>query len=208
MIKQEFLQSLSKYTADRTQPERMWVEIERKYNKKDRHYHNLLHLDAMLSELEAYKTSFETWDVIVFAIAYHDMVYNVLKKNNEERSAEVAVKSLSATSFPKSSIGFCRQLILATKRHEPHDKETDLFTDADLSVLGSNPATYLEYSKHIRREYWIYPDVMYNPGRKKVLVHFLEMDRIFKTEPFYQKYESSARKNLHAELDNLSNGGD
>lgn len=46
---------------------------------------------------------------------------------------------------------------------------------------------------------------MYNRGRKKALKHFLEMDRIFKTDYFFQKYENQARINLQKELEILTN---
>ncbi|MDI3322235.1 hypothetical protein [Pinibacter soli] len=48
-------------------------------------------------------------------------------------------------------------------------------------------------------EYAIYPDLIYKPGRKQVLLHFLEMKRIFKTKEFYEKYETAARENLKKE---------
>jgi predicted metal-dependent HD superfamily phosphohydrolase len=41
---------------------------------------------------------------------------------------------------------------------------------------------------------------MYNPGRKKVLQHFLDMKSIFKTPYFIQKFETQAAKNLIAEI--------
>jgi predicted metal-dependent HD superfamily phosphohydrolase len=52
----------------------------------------------------------------------------------------------------------------------------------------------------VRKEYLIYPDLIYNPGRKKVLHHFLAMDRIFKTDFFYNKFEQQARQNLRKEI--------
>jgi predicted metal-dependent HD superfamily phosphohydrolase len=39
--------------------------------------------------------------------------------------------------------------------------------DADLSILGKDLDTYLAYTKMIRKEYSIYPDFLYKPGRKK-----------------------------------------
>ncbi|HXL55890.1 MAG TPA: hypothetical protein VN958_06525 [Chitinophagaceae bacterium] len=44
---------------------------------------------------------------------------------------------------------------------------------------------------------------MYNEGRKKVLMHFLEMNRIFKTDEFYNQFEKQARENLKRELKEL-----
>jgi hypothetical protein len=41
-------------------------------------------------------------------------------------------------------------------------------------------------------------------GRRKVLKHFLEMESIFKTKYFQDKYEDQARMNISAELKSLS----
>jgi predicted metal-dependent HD superfamily phosphohydrolase len=55
----------------------------------------------------------------------------------------------------------------------------------------------------VRREYSIYPDLLYKPGRKKVLQHFLNMEHIFKTIHFYTLYEQNARNNLNREIAEL-----
>jgi predicted metal-dependent HD superfamily phosphohydrolase len=206
MIKQEFLECMKNYTSNREQHQTMWDEVERNYSRSDRHYHNLSHLHSLLSELKIYKDKFANWDVIIFAIAYHDLVYNTLKSNNEERSAEIAIKRLTKISFPEKLTVFCAQLIQATKKNESNDFETNLFTDADLSILGADPDTYRAYSKQIRREYSIYPELIYNQGRKKVLTRFLNMDKIFKTNEFSVRYELNARINLQTELHLLKNG--
>ncbi|HET7178254.1 MAG TPA: hypothetical protein VFI14_00955 [Chryseosolibacter sp.] len=52
----------------------------------------------------------------------------------------------------------------------------------------------------MRREYSMYPDFLYRPGRRKVLQYFLDMERIFKTEEFASKFEKQARGNLEREL--------
>lgn len=205
MIKQEFLESLKHYTADCEQQQAMWNEVERNYTSSDRHYHNLSHLNSMLMELKIHKEKFDHWDTIIFAVSYHDLIYNTLKSNNEELSAATAIKRLGNVSFPKDEINFCKQLILATKKHEPGDAQTNLFTDADLSILGVDSGTYEEYSKQIRREYSFYPDIVYNTGRKKFLIRFLEMDNIYKTKVFSEKYERTAKANMREELNKLTN---
>ena len=55
--------------------------------------------------------------------------------------------------------------------------------------------------KNIRKEYAIYPDMLYNPGRKKVLQHFLTMDTIYKTAVYRDRYEQKAKENLQRELE-------
>jgi predicted metal-dependent HD superfamily phosphohydrolase len=200
MIKVSFINSLKKFISDEDESIVLWNEIEKNYSKPNRYYHNLTHLDNLVTELLPYQNRFSNWDVIVFAIAYHDIIYNTLKSDNEEKSADLAVERLKEISFPENLISKCKAIILATKKHEMADDETNLFTDADLSILGSEPKTYKIYAQQIRKEYKIYPNLVYNPGRKKVLTHFLGMARIFKTDGFFKKYELQARINLNEEL--------
>jgi predicted metal-dependent HD superfamily phosphohydrolase len=93
---------------------------------------------------------------------------------------------------------------MATKDHQAgSDKGTLYLLDFDLAILGENLQTYAEYVQKIRAEYALYPDFLYNRGRKKVLQHFLDRDTIFKTREFIDNYESQARENLKAELKEL-----
>ena len=81
------------------------------------------------------------------------------------------------------------------------DYDTNFLLDADLAILGQDRKIYENYIQHIRKEYSIYPDFMYKPGRKKVLIHFLEFEEIFKTDYFKVKYEEKARENIQKELE-------
>lgn len=204
MIREEFLKCLGKYEPSSQKQILLWSEIEKNYSDSGRHYHTLRHLDSLLAELLPFNNLFENWESIVFAIAYHDVIYNVLKSDNEEKSATYAVQKLKDIQAPSSVIDQCNSFILATKKHEKADNETNLFIDADLSILGSKPEAYQVYTEQIRKEYKIFPDLLYRPGRKKVLAHFLAMDRIFKSDEFAGRYESQARLNLSAELETLN----
>lgn len=204
MIKDEFLKTVSSYTATPGEKDILWKEIETRYAEKSRHYHTLTHIESLMLELIPVKGSFTSWPVVVFATVYHDIIYKASKSNNEEKSADFAEERLRCIAVPPELIDRCRDFIIATKRHEPFDSEIDLFTDADLSILGSDSTTYQSYTRQIRKEYSIYPDVLYKPGRKKVLLHFLDMPFIYKTEFFRDKYEDKARRNLEEELDEVS----
>ena len=86
---------------------------------------------------------------------------------------------------------------------KPVITRTNLFTDADLSILGSDSIAYKAYVENVRREYSMYPDFLYKPGRKKVLIHFLSVESIFKTNEFATRFEAQARKNVNDELSKL-----
>ena len=147
IIKTHFLASAQQYSADVITAKKLWRELAEKYSAKRRHYHTLDHLDAILKELVPLQSYFRNWHVIVFAVAYHDAIYNPLRSNNEEKSALLAVDRMRSIDTPEPQISKCQQLILATRKHEPADYETNLFTDADLSILGSDGDTYNRYLK-------------------------------------------------------------
>lgn len=204
MLKTIFIALLKNYSDDEELIDNLWKELEQNYSGKKRFYHTLQHLENLLLQLNQVKEEIHNWDTLLFTLFYHDAVYNSLKADNEEKSAELAEKRMQQLAVPTETIDCCIEQILATKSHNHStDSDTNYFTDADLFVLGENWETYATYLTNVRKEYSIYPDLIYNPGRKKVLNHFLAMDRIYKTDFFYDRYEKRAKENLQKELDLL-----
>jgi predicted metal-dependent HD superfamily phosphohydrolase len=203
LTKEVFCSIIAAYSSTATGKE-LWVEVVKHYSDKKRHYHNLQHLENMLAELGVVKLQIDDWETTIMALIYHDIIYHPTAKDNEEKSAELGKERLRQLRFPPEKILKCEEMILATKNHSVSiDNDTNLFTDADLSILGKPWPVYEQYFKNVRNEYSIFPDFLYNPGRKKVLQHFLVMPRIFKTESFYGTYEQSAKSNIKKELELL-----
>lgn len=199
-MKDIFLELASKYSNETT-AQTLWEEIALAYNHKNRHYHNIGHLQNMFNELLSVKEQIDDWDTMLFALFYHDAVYSATKKDNELKSSKMAINNLRSIDYDAYKTSSCLELIMATQHHsESGIKDINLFTDADLSILGQPWETYEAYYKNVRKEYSIYPDFLYNPGRKKALEHFLEMDTIFKTEHFKNLYEDAARLNISKEI--------
>ena len=108
--------------------------------------------------------------------------------------------------MPAAIINEVENLILKTANHlqaEANDKATKLFLDADLKILAADAPTYKCYTDAVRKEYSMYPDVMFNHGRKKFIEKALASPRIFKNERFYNTCEEQARQNLLTELNQL-----
>lgn len=203
-LKERFLQNCFLFTEDQNLIGDLWSEIEKKYSEKGRHYHNLEHLENMFSELDALKDEIENFPVLSFSVFYHDVIYDAASKSNEEKSAEFAAVRLKRLHVDSHFIQKVSEQILATKSHHlSENSDTNYLLDADLSILGKDSEVYIDYTKKIRKEYSIYPDLLYKPGRKKVLKHFLEQKDIFKTSIFKEKYEDIARKNIQIEIDRL-----
>lgn len=203
-LKEIFSNLLINYTTNSSLINELWDEVEKNYSEKKRHYHTLQHLENLLITLTEVKSEIQNWESILFTLFYHDIIYTALKSDNEENSALLAEKRMQQLSVSNDIIERCKNQILATKSHSKStDSDTNYFTDADLSVLGQPWEIYSLYYKNVRKEYAIYPDFIYNTGRKKVIQHFLSMNSIYKTDYFYNQFEKVAKENLMKELSYL-----
>lgn len=204
MLTDTFLQLVNKYSKDKELANNLWLEIFTKYSEPKRRYHTIAHLEAMICNLKEVKTKIVDWDTTLFAVFYHDIIYKASSSTNEADSAKLAMQKLAELGYSSEKIAKCSNMIVATKSHElSEDNDTNYLTDADLAILGSNPYEYQKYTEQIREEYTVYPDFMYNTGRKKALQHFLQMENIYKTPHFQNKYENIARQNINNELESL-----
>ncbi|WP_284463943.1 hypothetical protein [Chryseobacterium sp.] len=200
-LKEQFEQLCLPFSENHNVINTLWNEIEKRYSEKGRCYHNLLHLENMFKELETIREKISNFTVVSFSIFYHDIVYNATSKSNEEKSALLAETRLAELNLNNDLINAVSTQILATKFHQKsEDEDTNYLLDADLSILGKDLESYLAYTQMIRKEYSIYPDLLYKPGRKKVLKHFLELNSIFKTDYFKEKYEVRAKENISTEI--------
>ncbi len=204
-LKDIFLALAGQCPTDPQLPLRCWQEIEAAYQQQNRHYHTLAHLQDLQEQLEAAREYIRDYDALQWALFYHDIVYNPLRRNNEEKSAELAAQRMAELQVAPGIIHTTRAAILATKAHEPHQQDDiNIFTDADLSVLGRPWEDYLDYTEQIRSEYSIFPDILYKPGRRKTLKQFLRRDIIYKTPYFTDRLEEQARHNMQKECAMLS----
>lgn len=182
-----------------------WPAIKKAY--EGRAYHNLNHLQEMINNFPE-GSSFrlpKSRRAALFGIAliYHDIIYRAGRKDNEKRSADQAEAALLLVGASKEDADYCRRLIMATKTHQPDGPEIDdqcLLIDLDLAVLARVPEGYNLYAQAVRKEFSLYPDFLYRPGRRKALQHFLKQDFIYHTSEFRKRFEESARGNLAREL--------
>jgi len=201
MLTDTFLQLFNDYTKDHVLANDFWLEIFTKYSEPKRYYHTITHLENLIEDLKNVRDQITDWETTLFAVFYHDIIYKATSSTNEEDSAKIAHERLAEIGYPAEKITKCVQMILATKLHgNSEDMDTNFLTDADLAIFGQNSYDYQQYTENVRKEYSIYPDFVYMPGRKKVLQHFLQMERVYKTDYFFDKYEKQARVNLANEL--------
>ena len=180
-----------------------WKDLEKAYSTKSRHYHNLTHISAMIGSFETYCDKLQNPNEILFSIFYHDFVYSGSKKDNELKSAEYALAILPENVNLNKQLVF--DAICATQQHQHNNiEDINWLIDFDLKILAKDWNDYKIYFEQIRKEYRIYPDFLYKPGRVKALKHFLENEFIFQTEEFRNLYEGKARINIEKEISLLT----
>ena len=207
-LKEQWIKLAGKYSNEAGLVLRLFAEIEAAYGSSDRHYHNLLHIDALLQFSNQYQDHLHDKETVDFSIFYHDIIYRVERSDNEIESAAIAQNQLRDLGLPEEKISIIVGYINATRLHAPVDSgnEDDLawFLDFDMSILGAKWEVYLQYSQKVRKEYMIYPDVAYLKGRKKFIQETLNTPFIFNTPEFRSMYEQQARVNMEKELSILN----
>jgi predicted metal-dependent HD superfamily phosphohydrolase len=175
------------------------------YSEPARHYHNLQHIADMLAILRRYGPAREP-ELLELAVWFHDAVYDSRAKDNEERSAALATEALHRLGMATERIARVADLIRMTREHraEPGDADAPLCLDADLAILGTSPEEYNEYARAIRKEYAWVSEADYRAGRRAVLERFLARPRIYGTPGVIADREAVARRNLAAEIADLS----
>jgi predicted metal-dependent HD superfamily phosphohydrolase len=205
-LRAQWVSLTSQYAPNPSLIESLFNSIVEYYSEKNRAYHNLSHIQSLLSLSESLSDKIQNPDALYFAIWFHDIIYDTKRSDNEEKSAEFAVDALASLGIPEQTIALAREMILATKHHRGADLswDTKAFLDLDTSILGAPEEIYKEYGRAIRREYSWVPDFLYRKGRVKILNDFLGRERIYYTEEIASKYELQARQNIAAEVRALS----
>ncbi len=203
-LKERFYQVLGHWFDDETFIWELWKELSENYAQSFRKYHNFNHLWELFNYFDTNQDELEHPNEVAYAIFYHDIVYSIWSKKNELNSAELATEILLTTELDDKPIERVFNLIMVTKDHTPSkNKDEKWMVDFDIAILGQPWETYIQYTKHIREEYASVPNFMYRKGRRKVLKHFLNKNRIYQTDIFYKLYEMNARNNLKKELETL-----
>jgi predicted metal-dependent HD superfamily phosphohydrolase len=173
------------------------------HDDDSRHYHNLVHIAAMLRGLATHGAAARDRDALALAILFHDAIYDATKSDNEAASARLAKLHLGDLGVAFETITRVHTLILATRHGEQppaDDPDMALLVDLDLAILAAAPERYAGYAAGVRREYGHVPDEAFRAGRAKVLVGFLARPRLYATASLAALWEAKARANLTAEI--------
>jgi predicted metal-dependent HD superfamily phosphohydrolase len=181
---------------------RMLPHLEAAYAEPHRRYHTRRHVEDCLDKLASVEgLSERDRRVLERAIWWHDAVYDPMRGDNEDKSAELAERDLPGLRTPPGETAEVARLIRLTKGHEvePGDRLGAILVTIDLSILGAPPADYDAYARAIREEYAHVPDDAFRAGRAQILRRFLD-GPIYPLPDLMPGLEARARDNLRREI--------
>lgn len=197
-------------SAPLTLPTALLSTLEAAYATPPRAYHDFHHVQEVLRHFAEVSVG-PGWtqsSEVYLAVLYHDAVYEAGRKDNEARSAGLAMAQM-AQWLPEAGIDAVRvaELINLTARHgqfSPGDfgddgfaLDTRHFLDCDMAILGAEAAVFDAYDRGIQEEYRGHvPAIVFRYNRQRFLRGLLARERIFLSDWFHQRYDATARANL------------
>ena len=182
---------------------RQFSGLMRRYKVPTRHYRTSAHLLRVVTEFERVKEEFDRPYRVLAALFYAQSVSNVQPEKSadywkfvaenaigiENKMAVIAVRDMIALSGPHPSID------------RPHDRDTALFLDIELAIIGSEPSAFDESGSAFRRECREhYTDDQWAMVRIDCFLDpLLQSKTIFYTPEFEAHYGERARANLMEE---------
>jgi predicted metal-dependent HD superfamily phosphohydrolase len=190
-------------------------ELLARHRQPHRRYHTATHVMWVLrhvDDLAATNTPVDL-DAVRAAALFHDAVYDPRSTTNEHDSAGLARRVLADCGWEPARVDRVAALIELTAGHvapraddgadDGADTGADILLDADLAILGAEPADYRAYVTGVRAEYAHVDDDAWRVGRAAVLRSFLDRPAIYRTTSMQAARERRARANLSAELADL-----
>lgn len=179
-------------------------DLLERWSQPHRHYHDATHLLAVLDALESLSREHPVPLPARLAAWFHDAVYDGVPGADEEASAVLAERLLAAY-LPAQDVAEVARLVRVTADHRPAagDETGALLCDADLAVLGGDPARYDRYVTAVREDYAHVSEQEWRVGRTAVLRSLLDREELYRTEQARTRWLAAARTNLRRELSGL-----
>ena len=139
------------------------------WNESHRSYHTQNHLLDLIEQINEGKSKIthSQYEKLMLCALFHDIVYDPMRQDNEEKSAEFFINCCQEKNNP--DLLEVKQMILDTKTHEAKTELSELFNYFDMKVVEEDYEKLLEWERGIHEEYKSYGD-LYKTGR----IHFLE----------------------------------
>lgn len=149
-----------------------YLRLRKAYAEPHRHYHTWQHIYECVKFV---KIHYGFQHSVVLALFYHDVIYDVQRKDNEEESAQAWIKYAKSRDVQRHQslkMNMIADMIRMTANHKVDDDQPlsfKMMNDADMHVFLCPDHHYLEYSRNIWREYSSFGREAYLAGRLSFL---------------------------------------
>ena len=143
------------------------------WNESHRSYHTLNHLNDLIEQINESKSKYsqKEYEKLLITALFHDCVYDPMKQDNEEKSAEFFEQCCQDKKNP--DMLDISKMILDTKTHEATTNLSESFNHYDMNIVERDFDQLLEWENGIHEEYKAYGD-LYKDGRLKFLESLLD----------------------------------
>ena len=181
---------------------REFLRVCRKYSEPHRHYHTLKHLTHCMRELNTHFHHVKGLPMIKMAFFFHDIVYDVTSKANEQDSADDFIAFADRIGLYDYDVRrTVYDLIMLTASHKlPGNASTleKVMNDVDMSIFTSLGGEYVQYAQNIWREYQSVGREAYVKGRSDFLRSVNPYDMFYTAH--YRAAIPNAHLNIESEL--------
>jgi pantetheine-phosphate adenylyltransferase len=143
------------------------------WNESHRSYHTLNHLNDLIDQINENKSKYseKEYEKLIIASLFHDCVYDPMKNDNEEKSAQFFENCCQDKT--NLDIQEIKQIILDTKTHNATTQLSESFNHYDMNIVERDFDQLLDWENGISFEYSGYGKDAYKEGRLKFLESLL-----------------------------------
>jgi predicted metal-dependent HD superfamily phosphohydrolase len=191
-------------------PPALLTSLKARYDEPQRHYHAWSHIQSLLALFDTHKGLVRDPTRVLWAIYWHDAIYDPAQSDNEVKSAEL-LREQAAPYLPDARIVQIEKLILATIKHEMPDdlgfdvaRDCAVFLDFDLAILAAPEEQFDAYEDGVRKEYAHVPDEAFAAARKAILERFASRETLYFSPLLARQWDARARANLKRSIARLA----
>ena len=190
-------------------------ELYAQMSAPSRLYHGVGHLELLWRRNVKYReraglTDPEIQTLLACAIAFHDSVYDPLKIDNEDRSADYWLRASEGSRMCEEDRAWVADTIRVTRDHLAYDpgpppadpralkreRARLWMLDLDLTPLGEKPPVFAANTRLLRAEARSKSDAKWIDGLRMFHQHFLSAPCIYRSPALAKLFEAQARRNL------------
>lgn len=171
------------------------------YQSNNVFFHDYSHIEYGLEMMNKLPSNIKVNDNQLIAWLFHDIVYDVSSKTNEEDSAKffLSFYNDNTTLFEKFDLDLnhVSNIILDTKNHTSfHSDQSPLILDIDMSCLSGDYEVFKKGRENVLKEYsMVYDEKSLLEGTLSFLNYFKD-NKIFITDYFIENHELNAHENI------------